>query len=234
VLEEFRLPGFRRTGSGITRRRRPTPGVISLFVGAVCLAAASSPCPAHQRTEKALEPSAEVSGVTVTARRPTKLSELIVTATGPCQITTQPRQKLLQPELLSSFPAKNTKVRPGFLVMHVTYSEPMSTCGAYLFSDIYDSQPQLLLGRAWASKDYRTLFFLVGLTANTRYDVWLNTHQLHSIRSRWGTMAAPRRLTFSTSTAAPARTVDDLADEDDQLLPLLGFATSASTAVPPP
>ena len=118
--------------------------------------------------------------------------------------------------------------------MHVTYTEPMSTCGAYLFSDTYADQPQLLLGRAWASKDYRTLFFLVGLRANARYDVWLNTQELHSIRSRYGTVAAPRRLTFSTSDAAPARTVNDLADEDGQLLPLLGFATKPSTIVPPP
>ena len=70
-----------------------------------------------------------VSGVDVVVKRATRLSEVEVTL-PPCpQANKSPNPEFPPPKVVSSFPAKGAVVRPGIVILRVTFDKPMACPG---------------------------------------------------------------------------------------------------------
>jgi hypothetical protein len=114
-----------------------------------------------------------------------------------------------QPQVTSVFPAKGAVVRPGLVVVRVTFDRPMS-CDASFggSSDLPNPCP----GR-WRevtiSADRRSFRTVCEVKADTRYRL-----PLRSFRSVHDALATAYDLTFSTSGTAPIATIREALAED--------------------
>jgi len=74
-------------------------------------------------------PPTAVSGVTVSARRSTSVSELTVSVPLCPPINEHPDADTKPPKLLSSYPGNGAVVRPGIVILRLTFDKPMSCIG---------------------------------------------------------------------------------------------------------
>jgi hypothetical protein len=111
--------------------------------------------------------------------------------------------------VVSAFPAKGAVVRPGLVVVRVTFDRPMS-CDASFggSSDLPNPCP----GR-WRevtiSADRRSFRTVCEVKADMRYRL-----PVRSFRSVHDALATPYDLTFSTSGTAPVATIREALAED--------------------
>jgi hypothetical protein len=178
-----------------------------------------------------------LSGVEVTARRTPTLSDVDVIAKGPCIIPRPRGVPDTRPQVVDSYPRFGQTVPPGVMILHVTYDQPMSRCPVFLLnagSDLARLEQKL----AWQTPDRRTLFFIVDLQPRQDYRLWLNAPPApglkrmilgQTFRSRYGTIAAPHMVAFSTSSGPPTETAQDVLRADPSLDALL-VPVSAPTA----
>jgi hypothetical protein len=120
----------------------------------------------------------------------------------------RPAATTRRPRVVATFPAEGSVVRPGLVVVRVTFDQPMACDASFAgASDLPNPCP----GR-WrevtVSRDLRSFRTVCEVKANTRYRL-----VLRSFRNGHGP-AVPAEVTFSTSGAAPIATIQQALAED--------------------
>jgi hypothetical protein len=154
-----------------------------------------------------------------------------VPATTVSEITVLPRAVCLPPsrddsvpppKIVDSFPANGAVLRPGLVVVRVTFDRPMS-CEGFFFSDPLHSvacphhRQDMLL-----SLDRRTIRTVCRLDAGRIYTLILNDAPANGperdarnvFESLTGSAASPYEVKFNTSSGEPVRTVREALLED--------------------
>lgn len=152
-----------------------------------------------------------VSEVVVTS--PKSVEEMVVTAKPKC-LRAQTRPTAPPPVLKESYPKAGATVRPGVLVVRLTFDRPM-TCDGFLVGDPSLPNP-CPTGRQSMSQSYdrRTIWVLCETQPATDYAVQLGGRS--PFRSLDGQMLEERvTLKFRTSADAPAATIPEALGEDD-------------------
>ncbi len=153
-----------------------------------------------------------VSGLTVTVRRATPLSG--VTVTGPkCPKARNPADAgVPPPKLVSSFPANHAVVRPGLLVVRLTFDRPM-TCDGLLDAHLtfFNPCPQPL-NDPMISRDRRTFLTVCRVAEDKHYGLWL-----HLFRSLAGRPAKSSELVFATERGSRIGSVEEAIAQDPWL-----------------
>jgi hypothetical protein len=113
-----------------------------------------------------------------------------------------------RPKVVATFPANGAVVRPGVVVVRVTFDQPMACDASF---DGVSDLPNPCPGR-WRevtlSRDQRSFRTVCEVKANTTYRM-----TLRSFRNSHG-LAVPAAVTFSTSGAAPIATIQQALAED--------------------
>ena len=154
------------------------------------------------------------------AAEPTTVSELIVTAAKTvAELTVTGKVKCLKPEsspagagrprVVSSFPANGDVVRPGLLVIRVTFDQPMACQGIFtaappLQNPCPEDRQDMLL-----SLDRKTVRTVCLVEAGAKYAIWV-TEDPTAGQGFVGLSGLPsegRRLSFSTASEAPVSSV---------------------------
>jgi hypothetical protein len=155
-----------------------------------------------------------VSELIVTATK--EVSELTVTAKLKCLEPERGAARAERPKVVSSYPAKGAVVRPGLLVVRVTFDQPM-TCDGFFFRDAPrqnpcpDSPQQMLL-----SYDRRTIRTVCIVQPNAEYGLSLSEDpNAKSFVGLAGLPSLPYRLDFATSEGPAIATVCDALAQDE-------------------
>lgn len=166
--------------------------------------AAPKPNPAEANT---------VSELVVTAIK--TVSELTVTAPIKCLGPDKSPERADRPRVVSSYPAKGATVRPGLLVVRLTFNLPMACDGTFtrappLHEPCPGSPRQMLL-----SYDRRTVRTVCIVEAATRYGLQISEDPTGaSFMGLSGLPSFPYRLDFSTSAEPAVTTVCAALAED--------------------
>jgi hypothetical protein len=113
-----------------------------------------------------------------------------------------------RPKVVATFPAEGAVVRPGVVVVRVTFDQPMACDASFAgTSDLPNPCP----GR-WRevtiSPDRHSFRAVCEVKAGTRYRLTLRSfHNAHGL-------AVPAEVTFSTSGSAPVGTIQEALAED--------------------
>jgi hypothetical protein len=159
-----------------------------------------------------------VAGVTVLARRPHVVAGLTITPGRRCLGARHPADpEVPAPKLVSTFPAKGGVVRPGILVLRLTFDLPM-TCEGLL-----DGHPDLLnpcpqpLHDPLLSFDRRTFLTVCQVKKSSHYGLWLNHSIYHRFTGLAGRSSQASELVFDTSDGPETTTVEQAIAEDNWL-----------------
>ncbi len=129
-------------------------------------------------------------------------------ALGDSGCTGGPAKNKSRPRVVATFPADGSVVRPGVVVVRVTFDQPMACDASF---DGTSDLPNPCPGR-WRevtiSQDRRSFRTVCEVKADARYRL-----TLHSFRNSRG-LAIPAEATFSTSGAAPIATIQQALAED--------------------
>ena len=165
-----------------------------------------------------------LSGVDVVIPRkpkPTALDGVDVSTPKTCLAARNPPDKSVPaPRLVSTYPAKGQVVRPGLLVVRLTFDLPMACQGA-LGAGFFQLNP-CTDGRAqtWTlSYDRLNLRVLCQVKPKTSYGLWINRHNLEDFKGLGGHKPDAYQLTFDTSDDAPVATVREAVGQDPRLAP---------------
>jgi hypothetical protein len=116
-----------------------------------------------------------------------------------------------RPRVVATFPARGAVVRPGLVVVRVTFDQPMACDASF---DGVSDLPNPCPGR-WRevtlSQDRRSFRTVCEVRAGTRYRM-----TLRSFRNSHG-LAVPADVTFSTSGFAPIASIREALAEDTGL-----------------
>ena len=154
-------------------------------------------------------PPTPLSGLDVVVRRATPLSGVTVGMKACPEGRKPPDPESPPPRLVSTFPDKGAKVRPGVLVLRLTFDRPM-TCAGLLDTEGYRPNPcPAPLNEPMISHDRRTFLTVCVIAANYRYGM-----RLHRFTSLAGHPAPAADLEFETSLGRPARNVEEALAED--------------------
>jgi hypothetical protein len=174
---------------------------------------------------------AQVGPATPTVRPP--VGELRLAPRTPTvdEVTVLPRASCLAPKqdpevpppkIVSTFPASGDVVRPGVLVVRITFDRPMS-CDGFFFSDpILDQACPKNTQDMLLSLDRLTIRTICHVPGSSTFSLWLNENPASGPRpnltnqfiSLAGRPSEPLRLAFSTSSARPAHTLREALLED--------------------
>jgi hypothetical protein len=172
------------------------------------MAAAAGPAPA-----KTVAPPSET----------TTVEELSVQPSASCL---QPRKDIQAPapKVVSTFPANGAVVRPGVLVLRVTFDQPMS-CKGFFAAAAQLRSPCPEDTQYWVlSFDRRTIRTVCRTALGGHYGVRISDQSLRedsrtTFVSLAGKRLAPYVLTFDTSSEAPINTAGDSLEQDLEMLP---------------
>ena len=150
----------------------------------------------------------------------TTVEELSVMPSAQCL---QPKKEpgSAPPRIVSSYPSQGATVRPGLLVLRVTFDAPMSCRGFFSpGSGTGGGQTQLRspcpeLRQRWVlSFDRRTIRTVCHAEAEQQYAVWPSSEAQSTFVSLDDQPLERYQLSFSTSAAAPTATVSNSLIED--------------------
>jgi hypothetical protein len=160
---------------------------------------------------KKAEPT-PLSGVDVVVHRATPVSEVDVVL-PPCpKANGAPDSEIPTPKVVSTFPAKGAVVRPGLLVVRVTFDRPM-TCVGVLQNHIPLPDPcPPPLREPMISRDKRTFLTVCMVEANRHYGLWLK-----DFTSLGGRSPPSYEMVFDTSDKADITRVEEAVAEDEWL-----------------
>jgi hypothetical protein len=216
----------------VVSKAKPMRHVLRIIALAVLIAAAP---PARAQDDSATP----VSGVDVVVKRPvtplqglevvarprsTPLEGLDVVAPRKCPPAKSPPDKSApQPTLVGAYPADGQTVRPGYLVLRLTFDQPMACKG---------SLPQKLLANCYAdgietwheSLDKHDLLIMCELQPGTRYVVSINHRIPEHFRALSGREAKAGQFSFETSDDPPVTTEEAMVARDPRLAVLLAAA----------
>lgn len=150
------------------------------------------------------------------------LSELQVVAPKDC-LSAKPEPSAPLPRVVGTYPPLGGKVRPGILIVRVTFDRPM-TCAGFLARDMVlpdpcpDDRQDVRL-----SYDRRTIWTVCLPRPNQRFAIWLNpdrngppTTQTNRFQSLAGRPLEPYRLVFETSDGPLVTTAADAMAQDPE------------------
>jgi hypothetical protein len=165
----------------------------------------------------AAEPSkaATVSELVVTATK--MVSELTVTAKLRCLGPEKGVERATRPTLVSSFPARGAEVRPGLLVVRMTFDQAMACAGTVdaappLPNPCPGASRQMLL-----SLDRRTIRTVCEVQAGASYGLSVGQDPNGpTFLGLTGLPAAPSKISFSTSAGPAVVEVCDALSEDPE------------------
>jgi hypothetical protein len=180
--------------------------VLSLACGQAALAAPSS--------KPAASDAPAVSELVVTASR--AVSELTVSAKMKCLPPDRMAERAEPPKVVSTFPAKGAMVRPGLLVVRVTFNQPMSCSGSLTAAPPLENPCPGAAQEFLLSYDRKTVRTVCLVAPNADYGVWLS--QDPTARSFVGLGGLPSqayRLNFSTSGGPAVRSVCEAMSADE-------------------
>jgi hypothetical protein len=171
-------------------------------------AAPPSTTPANP-TQAAGQHTTGVSELIVAARRSTAVSELDVKAPVCPKIhkaTDEP------PKLVSTYPARGATIRPGVMILRLTFDKPM-TCQGLLGIDGARANPcPAPLEEPLYSRDRHTFLTVCRIDGNGNYGL-----ELKGFTSVTGQVAEPDELAFQTSDDEPVASIDDALARDAYL-----------------
>jgi hypothetical protein len=182
---------------------------------ALALAAAALLSAASAQAAPAPAPQPSVSELVVEAAR--TVSELTVSPAVKCLAPDRMPERAGRPKVVSSYPAKDAVVRPGLLIVRVTFDQPMACYG------VFTNDPRLLNPcpglpqQIRLSLDRRTVRTVCVVDPNVQYGLWLS-HEPgpDSFIGLGGLPSIPYRITFATSAQPAVRTVCDALAEDEE------------------
>lgn len=102
------------------------------------------------------------------------------------------------PKVVASSPTSASNIRPGSIVLSVTFDRPM-LAGAMSFVQVSPETYPDCDGRPMQSQDGRTYSMRCTVQPNRRYEVWFNRAPYMNFRGLDGTSAEPKRLVFTTT-----------------------------------
>jgi hypothetical protein len=156
------------------------------------------------------------------------VSELIVTATKTVsELTVTGRVKCLEPErgaeradrpkVVSTYPQKGAMVRPGLLIVRVTFNAPMACDGAFTrdppLKDPCPGSPRDML----LSYDRKTVRTVCVVEPNANYGLWMSQDPVgKSFIGLSGLPSQPYRLSFTTSAEPAVTTVCEALAQDEE------------------
>jgi hypothetical protein len=153
-----------------------------------------------------------ISGVEVRTRRRNMISPVEVRARL-CPRARRPADPgIPPPRLVATFPANGAVVRPGLLVLRLSFDLPMACAG------LIDRHAATLnpcpapLREPVISLDRRTFLTVCRVAKGGHYGLWLR-----SFTSLAGHRSAPQELVFETSSEPEVATVQDAIVEDSWL-----------------
>ncbi len=150
----------------------------------------------------AAAPSSTVSGIIVTARKPTVVSGVTVVAAGWCprpDATRYPTDH--DPVVVDSYPAQNAAPPPGPAFVRVTFDQAMS-CDWEVRIEGGDDDPCAKAG-AWALPGRKTFVTRCVLTPGTRYVFHFRKREGYGFVGLSGRNAQPFDLAFETTDTRP-------------------------------
>ena len=170
------------------------------------------------------DPGPSVSELTVTASK--TVDELTVTAPKKCL---KPQHDDSWPargaKIVSSFPAKGAVVRPGVLVLRVTFDRPMACAGALSDDPPFHNPCPGRIQHMLLSLDRLTVRTACVVEPNLSYGAWISkdvpdpqakTTRTTDFISLTGSPSEGYEFRFTTSAAAPITTVCEALAEDEQ------------------
>jgi hypothetical protein len=182
------------------------PAILALATAALLSASPGQTAPA---------PEPSVSELVVEAAR--TVSELTVSPAIKCLPPERMPGRAERPKVVSSYPAKDSVVRPGIVIVRVTFDQPMACYGLFtndprLLNPCPGSPQQMLL-----SLDRRTVRTVCVVEPNAQYGLWLSREpDAGAFIGLGGLPSMPYRMTFTTATQPVVRTVCDALVEDEE------------------
>ena len=155
-----------------------------------------------------------VSELIVTATK--TVSEVTVTAKIKCLAPDPYIYRTARPKVVSSFPSNGAVVRPGLLVIRVTFDQPMACDGFFLgagprLNPCPGSAQQLVL-----TYDRRTVRIVCVVQPSTQYGLGLSTDlAVKTFTGLSGLPSVPYHLYFATSEGPMVATVCDALSADE-------------------
>ena len=120
------------------------------------------------------------------------------------------------PRVVSSFPANGATVRPGRLILRITFDLPMA-CGGTFLDGPPLSSPLPDGNRVVALTPDRKTFRVAGyVRPNARYAVWLNHPPVRDFQGLSGQPLARFDLSFRTSDGPEVKTDAEALAEDSE------------------
>lgn len=180
--------------------------LVAISTIGACAAAAESP--------KAPLPPA-VSALVITASK--TVSELTVTAKLRCLPPEAGLARAERPRVVSSFPARGAEVRPGLLVVRVTFDQPMACAGSFdaappLPNPCPGASRQMLL-----SYDRRTVRTVCAVEPGSQYGLSFGQDpNAETFLGLAGLPAAPSKIVFTTSSGPAIADACEALAEDPQ------------------
>lgn len=110
------------------------------------------------------------------------------------------------PSMAASFPANDSEVQPGVLVLKIVFDQPMKP-DAFAVSSLADAPAPDCLQVPRQLDDRKTFVLLCSTDGGKRYGLGINAPGDGGFVSEGERRAAPSELRFSTAQGAPVRTV---------------------------
>ena len=141
------------------------------------------------------------------------VSELVIMPEAKCLAA---RQNLAAraPRIVSTFPANDAVVRPGLLVVRITFDRAMSCSGFFMERQPLRAPCPASRQKMVLSFNRRTVRLLCETTANTTYGLGIGDEAGHAFISLEGRPAAPEDLIFTTSDGPAVETVPEALAQD--------------------
>ena len=191
---------------------------------AVCAAFAVALLPGM--TSAAPDPSPSVSELVVTASK--TVEELTVTAPKKCLKPQHDESWPARgPKIVSSFPARGAVVRPGVLVVRVTFDRPMACAGVFSDDPPFHNPCPGFIQHMLLSYDRLTVRTACVVEPNVTYGAWIskdvaygawvsNFSQDTEFVSLTGSPSKEYEFRFSTSAEPAVTTVCEALSEDEE------------------
>ena len=194
----------RGTGPGHNGGLRGVGGGVALALLPSLSLAAAAPSPATT-----------VSELTVTASK--TVEELTVTAPKKCLKPLGNEWWTRGPKIVSTFPAKGAVVRPGVVVLRVTFDAPMACAGVFSNDPPFHNPCPGRLQHMLLSYDRLTVRTACVVEPNADYGAWISRDgEEQEFVSLRGAVSSQFELRFSTSAEAPVTTVCEALSQDEE------------------
>ena len=163
-------------------------------------------------------PTIATAAAVTTPAAPT-VSELAVTASATC-LPVRKEPVVPAPKVVSTYPADGAVVRPGILVVRVTFDQSMS-CQGFFAAGLRLPSPCPDDHQAWVlSYDRRTIRTVCHVNARTDYGLFISDRPGAIFVSLAGKPAPPYAFRFTSNGGRDVLSVKESMAEDDDAQPV--------------